>query len=381
MTKEKDKKKDMQYDAVIVGAGISGCTVAQQLADSGFSVLIIEKSEHLGGNCHDEKNKDGILIHTYGPHIFHTKFEEVWDYLRKFTDFSDYKHRVISKHDSKLYPIPINLTTCNKFFGVNLDSEGLKQFLDQKREKIDEVKNSREVVVSKFGEELYSAFVKHYTKKQWDVYPEELDASVLERLPIRYDDNDLYFNDPHQGMPTESYTSMFERMTKNGNIEVIFGHDYKGAIDGFRYKFLVITAPIDEYFEYKFGKLKYRSINFEFETIDQERFQENPVINYPDPDVPYTRITEFKLLTGQKHPKTTICKEIPTWEGIPMYPVPQKETKELYLRYEEEAKKLKDVFFLGRLGRYKYLNMDAACKEALELSKELIRILKKLEEN
>jgi UDP-galactopyranose mutase len=273
--------------------------------------------------------------------------------------------------------MPINLKTCNLFFNKDFDSESLKEFLEDKREKIQEIKNSRDVVVSKFGEELYEAFVKHYTKKQWDMYPEELDKSVLERLPIRYNNDDLYFNDKYQGIPTEGYTPIFKKMIDHENISIIYETDYKDSIDDYEYKVLIITSSIDEYFNYKFTKLKYRSMDFVFETHDIPRFQENSVINFPDPDVDYTRITEFKHLTGQKHPKTTIYKEKPKWEGIQMYPIPQEQTKEIYNKYYKEAKKLKNIYFLGRLGKYKYINMDVACKEALELSNVIIQNLSK----
>lgn len=363
----------MKYDIVIIGAGISGCVTARRLADAGFKILIIEKRGQLGGNCADEFDKHGILIHKYGPHIFHTNYEHVYKYLKKFTEFSNYKHKVLSNHKGKLYPIPINLKTFNKFYHKNFDSEGMKKFLDEKREKIDSIKNSRDVVVSRIGVELYDAFIKHYTKKQWDCYPKDLDKSVLERLPIRFDENDFYFDDKYQGIPVNGFFNMFHKLVESPNITIVFNTNYKNVIANIKFSKIICTAPIDEYFNYKFGKLKYRSLKFIFETYDTEFFQENSVINYPDPDIPYTRISEFKHITGQKHKKTTIAKEIPTWVNEPMYPVPQKETKELYLKYKELADKLNDVYFIGRLGLYKYINIDVACKEALDLGDEIIQ--------
>lgn len=365
--------KNTEYDVLIVGAGISGCTIAERMSAAGKTVLLIDKREHIGGNCYDHFNEHGILVQKYGPHIFHTKNKRVWDYLNRFTRFNDYRHKVVARYKDELYPIPINRTTFNKFYGLNLDEEGMKTHLERIREKIPDIKNSRDVVVSKLGVELYDAFVKDYTKKQWDCYPEDLSPEVLQRLPIRYDDNDQYFNDPHQGIPVEGYTKMFERMIDSPNITVLLDTDYRDVLAELEYGMLVCTAPIDAYFDYKFDRLPYRALEFHFETHDREYFQENSVVNYPGLDVPYTRITEFKYFLDQEIlGKTTILKEVATWEGEPSYPVPKPETKKIVAKYQELAAAEKGVHFLGRLGRYKYLDMDAACAEALELADELL---------
>jgi len=362
----------MKYDFVVVGAGISGCTAAQRLAEKGLNVLVVEKKDHIGGCCADKNDENGILIQPYGPHIFHTKHKEIFEYLKRFANFSGYKHKVLSKHNGELYPIPINLTTFNKFFKKNLDSEGMKAYLEKTCPKIEKIKNSRDVAVSRVGEELYEAFIRHYTKKQWDHFPEELDKEVLERLPVRFDEDDYYFSGQEQGMPVGGFSEMFKKMIEHPNITLMLNTDYKKIPKDIEFSKMICTAPIDEFFGFKLGKLQYRSLKFVFETHDKEVYQENSVINHPDPEVPYSRVTEFKLLTGQKNSKTTILREIFTWGGEPMYPVPKKETKELYLKYKELADKQENVYFLGRLGRYRYINMDDACREAIELVNEII---------
>ncbi|MFP4112150.1 MAG: UDP-galactopyranose mutase [Candidatus Woesearchaeota archaeon] len=364
----------MKYNYVIAGAGISGCTVAQKLSEAGKKVLVIEKRDRIGGNCDDKKDENGITIQTGGPHIFHTKLKEVYDYLSGFTKFNDYKHKVISSYKGKLYPIPINLTTFNRFYNTDCTSEEMKKKLDEIKENIpkEQINNSRDVVLSKMGTELYEAFIKYYTKKQWDCFPEDLDKEVLERIPIRYDTDDLYFSGQFQGIPEKGFHAMFENMLDSENITLMLNTNYKDAIKEIDHDVLICTAPIDEYFDYSLGKLKYRSLEFIYETHGTESYQENSVVNYSEPDVPYTRITEFKKFYFEENPKTVIIKEIPVWKGDPYYPLPKKDAKEDYAKYLELAEKEENVYFLGRLGKYKYLNMDAACKEALELAEKLL---------
>lgn len=361
-----------KFDVVIIGAGISGITLAERSSTKGKKVLLIEKRNHIGGNCFDFYNQASILVHRYGPHIFHTFDKKVWDYLSQFTKWRNYRHRVSAYVKGKLLPMPINLDTLNGFFGLSLKSEKeARDFLEKKRDKnIKRIKNSRDVIVSRFGEELYDAFVKHYTKKQWDLYPEELDKEVLERLPIRYDNNPYYFDDPYQGIPEDGYTKMFENMLKNKNIQIILNTDYREIIDKIKYKRLYVSSPIDQFFNFKFGPLKYRSLKFVFETLDKDSYQPNSVINYPL-DFEFTRITEMKKITGQNHKKTTILKEYPRWFGEPAYPVPQKEQSKILKKYLAWAKKLKNTHFIGRLGSYQYLNMDKAVKITLDISDSL----------
>jgi UDP-galactopyranose mutase len=356
------------YDVLIVGAGFSGLTLAERFAAGGKKVCLVEKRESIGGNCYDYTDENGILVQKYGPHIFHTKSEKVFQYISKFTKLTSYRHKVIAYYKEKYYPVPINRDTVNRFYNLNLKTDDeVKEFLETKKVQAYKISNSRDVVVSKFGVELYDAFVKNYTKKQWDAYPEEMDKSVLERLPIRYDTNPYYFDDPYQGMPENGFTEMLKKMMNNKNITLMTGTDFfkiKGKIE---YNILIFTGRIDQFFDYKFGKLDYRCLEFEFETLNKGSFQPNSVVNYTDDDVKFTRITEFKKFYNTKRKKTVICRECAAWEGDPAYPVMNDRNKALIAKYLEEAKKLKNTYFAGRLGSYKYINIDTAILDALEL--------------
>jgi UDP-galactopyranose mutase len=364
---------EINYDFLIVGAGLSGITVAEKLSkDRKLNILIVDKRNHIGGNVYDYYNPDGVLIHKYGPHIFHTSNEKVYKYLSTFTQWTPYRHKVVASVNNKFLPIPINRDTINGFFDISLrDESDVKAFLDTKKDKsITKIKNSHDVIVSKYGKELYDNFIKNYTKKQWDLYPEELDKSVLERIPIRYDSDPYYFNDKYQGLPKEGYTVMIDKMIDKDNIKVALNTNYKDIMDKVNFKNIIVTSPIDEFFDYSFGKLRYRAVEFIFETYDKKSYQDNCVINYPN-EHKYTRITEFTKMTLQDIDKTTICKEIPTWEGEKTYPVPSEKDNKILSQYQEQADKLKNVFFLGRLGQYKYINMDQAVNNALEFYIEL----------
>lgn len=354
------------YDYVIVGCGFSGIVLAERLASEGKKVLIIDKRKHIGGNCYDFKDKN-ILVQKYGPHIFHTKNEAVFTYLKRFTKFNNYKHKVLAYYDKKYFPIPINLNTVNKFFNVNLrDEEELKNFLKDKVKKIDKIRNSEDVVVSKFGKELYEAFVKYYTKKQWDKYPHELNKSVLERLPIRYNKNNFFFDDSFQGMPEGGYTKMFTRMLSNKDITVRLNTPYGQNLKKIT-KNIIWTGKIDEYYDYKYGKLEYRSVDFSFEKYRLKNFLPNSVVNFTEERFKFLRITEFKKFYNAKSRKTIICREFFTWGEEPIYPVYNKINLNLLKKYMNESKKEKKVYFLGRLGKYKYINMDQCVEEALQL--------------
>jgi UDP-galactopyranose mutase len=367
------KSKIQEYDVVVIGAGISGLTIAERYANIlDKRVLVIEKRDHIGGNCFDFINEDGILIPKYGPHFFHTNNEEVWNYVNKFSEWIPYKHRVLSAVDEKLVPVPVNITTVNELFGLEIkNEEEMKKWLNYNVERIENPKNSEESALARVGRVLYEKMFKPYTKKQWDMWPVELGAEVMNRIPVRTNFDDRYFTDKYQAMPEFGYSKMFEKMLGNKNIEVRLNTEWsvtKNEIAGF--KKLFFTGPIDQFFEYKFvEKLQYRSIKFEIETLDQEWYQEVTTINYPSLDIPYTRITEPKHATGQKLPKTTIIKEYSMWNGEPYYPVPNQKNKDLYTKYQKEAESLEKggIYFVGRLANYKYLNMDQAFENALDL--------------
>jgi UDP-galactopyranose mutase len=363
-------------DIVIIGAGISGAVLAERYANLGKQVLIIEKRDHIAGNCYDYIDENGILVSKYGAHLFHTNEEDVWEYINQFNDFYPFEHKVIAQVDGQLVPIPVNITTVNKLFGTNITTEDeMKQWLDENRMPIDTPKNGREAALNKVGEVLYEKMFRHYTKKQWDKYPEELDASVLDRIPVRSNYDDRYFSDKYQALPVGGYTKLFEAILDHPNIEVVLNTDFfdvKDEITG--YEKLFYTGPVDRYFDFKHSlkdKLEYRSINFVSETVDAEYFQENSVVNYPGNEVGFTRIIEYKHFGNQKSDKTTIVKEYTTDEGDPYYPVPNPRNQKIYEMYKAEADALLDVYFVGRLANYKYFNMDQAFKNALELFKSL----------
>lgn len=359
----------MKFKNVIVGAGLSGIVLAERITNElNEEVLIIEKRNHIGGNCYDYYNEDGILIHKYGPHIFHTNIKRVWDYLSQFTDWRLYQHRVLAYVDGQYVPLPINLDTIKKLYNLNLSPEEVKNFYERVKEPLtaDKIKNSEDMVISKVGKELYEKFFKGYTKKQWDMYPVELAPEVTARIPTRTNRDDRYFTDKYQGLPEYGYTKMFEKMLDNKNIKIMLNTDYKDIIDDIEYDRLFYSGPIDYFFDYKYGKLPYRSLDIVFETYDQEYYQEVGTVNYPN-DYDFTRITEYKHLTGQKHEKTTISKEYSKADGEPYYPIPKKENIELYKKYKNEADKLDNVIFVGRLGTYSYLNMDVVVDQALSV--------------
>ncbi|HEV8079584.1 MAG TPA: UDP-galactopyranose mutase [Chitinophagaceae bacterium] len=361
------------FDYLIVGAGFAGSVLAERLASgSGKKVLIIDKRNHIGGNAYDYYNNDRILIHKYGPHIFHTNSKDVFDYLSQFTNWRQYEHKVLASVDGQLVPIPINLNTINQMYGLNLSSDQVEEFFKSKAEKVDRVLTSEDVVVGKVGRELYEKFFRGYTRKQWDLDPSELDASVTARVPTRINKDDRYFTDTYQAMPLHGYTKMFEKMLSHPNIKIMLNTDYKEVIDSIPYKNMIYTGPIDSYFNYCYGKLPYRSLEFKFETVEVENFQQTGTVNYPN-EHPYTRITDFKYLTGQKHPKTTIVYEYPQAEGDPYYPVPRPENAEIYKKYQQLTLGMTNTYFVGRLATYKYYNMDQVVAQSLTLFKKLMQ--------
>jgi UDP-galactopyranose mutase len=358
------RRQIKRFDYVVVGAGFAGSVLAERLASSDHDVLVIDRRPHVAGNAYDHYDEAGILVHRYGPHIFHTNSARVFEYLSRFTDWRQYEHRVRAWVDGKLLPVPINLDTVNGLYGLSLSSEELVDFFAERAEPVERARTSEDVVVGTVGRHLYETFFRGYTRKQWGLDPSELDASVTSRVPTRTNRDDRYFTDEFQAMPKHGYTRMFERMLDHPRIKVLLNTDLREIEGLFPYKKMIYTGPIDEFFGFRFGKLPYRSLEFRHETHDVEVFQDAPVVNYPN-DHDYTRVTEFKYLTGQDHPKTSIVYEYPQAEGDPYYPIPRPENALIYKRYKELADATPEVEFVGRLATYKYYNMDQVVAQAL----------------
>ena len=353
------------FDYVVVGAGFAGATAAERLAaDAGKKVLICDRRPHIGGNAYDHYDEAGVLVHKYGPHIFHTNSREVFEYLSRFTEWRPYQHRVRASVDGQIVPIPINLDKINALYGLNLTSFQVEEFFKSVAEPRAEIRTSEDVVVSTVGRELYEKFFRNYTRKQWGLDPSELDSSVTSRVPTRTNRDDRYFTDTYQAMPLHGFTRMFEKMLDHPNIKVLLNCDYREVEKDVPFRKMIYTGPVDTFFDYAYGKLPYRSLEFKHETHDVPVYQSAPVINYPN-DQLYTRVTEFKYLTGQEHAKSSIVYEFPRAEGDPYYPVPRKENAELYRKYKALADATRDVYFVGRLATYKYYNMDQIVAQAL----------------
>jgi UDP-galactopyranose mutase len=339
--------------------------LAERLATQrGERVLIIDRRPHIGGNAYDVYNDEGLLIHQYGPHIFHTNSEMIFNHLGQFTEWRPYEHRVLANVDGMLVPIPINLDTVNKLYNLNLTSDELEGWFASRAEKVPEIKTSEDVVVSVVGRELYEKFFQGYTRKQWGMDPSELDKSVTSRVPTRTNRDDRYFTDEYQFMPKHGYTRMFEKMLRHPNIKVMTQTDFREIRDQIQFKRLIYTGPIDEYFDFRYGKLPYRSLQFKHVTVDQEWHQPVCVVNYPQTE-DYTRVTEYKHMTGQTHPMTTLTYEYPSAVGDPYYPIPKAENAALYKKYEALAMNTPNVWFVGRLATYRYYNMDQVTGQAL----------------
>jgi UDP-galactopyranose mutase len=371
MTAQPDARK--RYDYLIVGAGFAGSILAERLASQhGASVLLIDRRPHIGGNAYDEKNEGGILYHKYGPHIFHTNSDAVVDYLSQFTEWRPYEHRVLAEARGQLVPIPINRTTLNMLFDAGLESdEDAAAFLAARAEPVEDIRTSEDVVINGIGRELYELFFRGYTRKQWDLDPSELDKQVTSRIPTRTNTDDRYFTDSFQAMPRDGYTAMFKRMLASPLIEVRTGVDFRDVRDEVDAGHIIYTGPIDEYFDFRFGKLPYRSLKFDHQTLEQEQYQSVGTVNFPSPDVPYTRISEYKHLTGQQAPRTTVTYEYPSAEGDPYYPIPRPENQELFKRYEALADATEGVTFVGRLATYRYYNMDQIVGQALAMFRRI----------
>lgn len=353
------------FDWLIVGAGFAGSVLAERLASQrGESVLIVDKRPHIAGNAYDYHDAAGILVHRYGPHIFHTNAPQISDYLSNFTQWRPYEHRVLAEVDGKRVPIPINRTTIRELYGLDLDEAQLAAFYAERAEARGEVCTAEDVVVGQLGRELYEKFFRHYTRKQWGCEPSELDASVTARIPVRTNSDDRYFTDSFQAMPLEGYTRMFERMLAHPRIKVMLQTDFAEIASVIPFRRLIYTGPIDEYFGYRHGRLPYRSLRFEHVTLDQPQVQPVATVNFPQTEA-YTRITEFKHLTGQRNERTSLVYEYPSAEGDPYYPVPAPQNRERFKLYDDMARKAGNVWFVGRLATYRYYNMDQVVGQAL----------------
>ncbi len=353
------------FDYLIVGAGFAGSVLAERLArGSDKKILLVDRRPHIGGNAYDCYDDAGILIHRYGPHIFHTNSREVFEYLSSFTAWRPYEHRVKASVDGKLVPMPINLDTINRLYNLRLSSAGLERFFASVAEPREAIRTSEDVVVSRVGRDLYEKFFRGYTRKQWGLDPSELDAQVAARVPVRTNRDDRYFTDRYQAMPLHGYTRMFENMLDHKNIKVLLNCDYREVEEAIPYRRMIYSGPIDEFFGMRYGKLPYRSLRFVHETVPARRAQAAPVINYPNEHL-YTRVTEFKYLTGQRHAQTSLVYEYPEAEGDPYYPVPRAENAEIYKRYQALAEATPNVQFVGRLATYRYYNMDQVVAQAL----------------
>ena len=359
-------------DVLVVGAGFAGCVMAERCASSGRSVLVVERRGHIGGNAYDERDSYGVLIHRYGPHIFHTNSAPVVDYLSRFTTWRDYEHHVLSSVEGKLYPIPINRTTLNLLYGLALDEAGAETYLEKVREHRDPITSSEDMVLNSVGRDLCDRFFRNYTRKQWGLELSQLNSTVAGRIPVRTNDDDRYFTDSFQKMPALGYTEMFSTMLDHPNIRVELGVPQADVAAKVTANLVVYTGPVDEYFGRCHGALPYRSLRFEHEHLpDVEQYQPVGTVNYPN-DHDYTRITEFKHLTGQTHSGTSIVREYPQAEGDPYYPVPTPESQRSYELYRKLAEKESNVIFLGRLAEYKYYNMDQVTAAALAEAERIL---------
>ena len=371
-----------KYDALVVGAGPVGCLLAERFANVlNWKVLLIDKRNHVAGNCFDTIHDSGLMIHRYGPHYFRTNNKSLIEYLSQFTDWIPGNYIVKSSTNGELYPFPINLLTLAQFFKLSdLDAEGASKLLEEKRMKIDHPANSEEFVLSRVGKEMYEAFYLGYTLKQWSIHPRDLAPSVCGRIPVRLNKDERYVDHQYQLTPAKGFTAMFEKMVHHPNIDVRLETDFNDVRNQIKpSKLTVYSGPIDEYFNCSLGKLPWRSLEFDFVKKDIEYDQPCVQINYPN-DHDYTRTVEIKHVTGQQHPQTVISYEYPKSEGDPYYPIPMEQNHQLYEKYKEMAVQEtleNNVYFCGRLAEYKYYNTD----EVLELAFKTFETIKGKHDN
>lgn len=358
----------MKYDFLIVGTGFSGSVLAERIATQlNKKILIVEKRNHIGGNAYDEYDDHGILIHKYGPHIFHTNSKEVFDYLSQFTEWIPYEHKVLAYHNNELYPIPINRITLSKLFKKEFSEEDARKYFESVKENRYPILNSEDIIVNQVGYELFEKFFKHYTKKQWNLEPKDLSPSVCGRIPVRTNDDCRYFTDKYQFMPKDGYTKMFEKMLNHKNIEIILNTDYKKIINDIKFDKLIYTGPIDYFFDYEYGKLSYRSIRFDFINFNTKSYYPASVVNYVDPKSDFTRVTEYKKITSQDSDTTTVSFEYSVKNGEPYYPIITDSNLELLKKYNEEASKINNLILCGRLAEFKYYDMHQVVARALKI--------------
>ncbi len=366
----------MPCDALVVGMGFAGVTSARALADAGYRVHLVEKRSHIGGNAYDALDAHGVLVHPYGPHIFHTNADRIVAFLSRFTGWRPYEHRVLAKVGDQLLPIPINRTTINRLYGLDLDERGVADFLASVREPRAEIRTSEDVVLGSVGRDLCEKFFRGYTRKQWGLDLSALAASVAARVPVRTNDDDRYFTDTHQCMPAEGYTAMFRRMLDHPLISFETGVDFESVRNAVPHRHLIYTGPIDAYFGHCHGRLPYRSIEFRHEHLpDVSVYQQVATVNYPN-DGEHTRVSEFKHLTGQVHDGTSIVREYPTSTGEPYYPIPCADNEALYRQYKKKADACPDVTFIGRLAQYRYYDMDQVVGAALAAAARVMQRLR-----
>lgn len=360
-------------DILVVGAGLAGCTAARRLADAGREVLVMECRDHLGGNANDHEDRHGVLVQRYGPHIFHTNSDEVLDFLSLFTSWRPYEHRVQARVGDDLLPFPINRTTINRLYGLSLDAAGVRAFLDRVREPRPSPRTSEDVLLDAVGRDLYERFFRHYTRKQWGLDPAELEPEVAARIPVRCDDDDRYFTDRHQRQPVDGFTALVRNLLDHPRIRIEIGAAFLPDRHRARARQVVYTGPLDAWFGATLGRLPYRSLRFEhWHDAAHDRIQPVAVVNHPSPDVPWTRVTEFKHLTGQTCAGTSLVREIPQAEGDPYYPIPTPANRALATRYRELAQAERDVVFVGRLAQYRYFNMDQAVAAGLLAARKIL---------
>lgn len=355
----------LKIDILVVGAGFAGLVSARELADAGRRVVVIDKRPHIGGNAYDMYDKHGVLTHPYGPHIFHTNSKRIFDWISRFTTWRLYEHRVLASVDGQLLPLPINRTTINRLYGLNLDEAGVAAFFETVREPRKPIRTSEDLVLNSVGRHLCNKFFRGYTRKQWGLDLSGLSASVAARIPTRTNDDDRYFTDTYQFMPKDGYTAIFRRIIDHPNITLRLNTDYFKIRNQVKANHIIYTGAIDAFFDYRYGHLPYRSLRFEHQHFPNIlQYQPVGTVNYPN-EHDYTRITEFKHLTGQEHVGTSIVREYPQTQGDPYYPIPRPENELLYKRYRELADALNNVTFVGRLAQYRYYNMDQVIGAAL----------------